>query len=74
MNEEYTNKEFYDFIHPWSEVLPYTYDTWDFDYCSEQGYPFTASTTENDAAVPSNKNNNLVPPTITNSIGVPSKK
>ena len=36
--------------------------------------PFTASTTENDAPVPNNKNNNLVPPTITNSIGVPSKK
>ncbi len=74
MNEEYTNKEFYDFIHPWSEVLPYTYDTWEFDYCSEQGYPFTASTTENDTPIPNNKNNNLVPPTITTRIGVPSKK
>ena len=41
-NEEYTNIEFYDFIHPWSDDLPYTYDTWDFDYCADQGYSFTS--------------------------------
>jgi hypothetical protein len=61
MNEEYTNIDFYEFIHPWSEDLPYTYDTWDFDYCSEQGYPFTASTN----TMPSN---NLLPPG-----GIPGK-
>jgi len=41
--ESYTNQEFYDFIHPWTNDLPYTYDTWDFDYCEEQGYSFTSS-------------------------------
>lgn len=42
-DEEYTNKDFYDFIHPWSDDLPYTYDTWDFDYCADQGFSFTAT-------------------------------
>ena len=41
--EEYTNKEFYSFIHPWSDNLPYTYDTWDFDYCEDQGFSFTST-------------------------------
>lgn len=41
--DSYTNQEFYDFIHPWNDDLPYTYDTWDFDYCSDVGYPFTGS-------------------------------
>jgi len=34
--ESYTNIEFYDFMHPWSDDLPYTYDTFDYDYCDEQ--------------------------------------
>ena len=42
--DTYTNQEFYDFIHPWTNDLPYTYDTWDFDYCAEQGYSFTDTT------------------------------
>eukprot|EP01035_Chromulina_nebulosa_P017802 gene17802-23410_t len=36
--DEYTNREFYEFIHPWSEDLPYIYDKYDFDYCVEQGF------------------------------------
>lgn len=38
--ETYTNKEFYDFIHPSNELLPYTYDTFDYDYCKDEGYDF----------------------------------
>jgi hypothetical protein len=37
LKESYTNKQFYDFVHPWSDSLPYTYDTFDFDYCNEYG-------------------------------------
>jgi hypothetical protein len=40
--ETYTNAEFLAFIHPWSADLPYTYDTFDFDYCAAAGYPFSA--------------------------------
>jgi hypothetical protein len=35
--ESYTNREFYDFAHPWSETLPYTYDTFGFEYCADKG-------------------------------------
>jgi hypothetical protein len=38
--DTYTNTEFYDFIHPWNEELPYIYDAYDFDYCSPYGYDF----------------------------------
>lgn len=38
--ETYTNRDFYNFIHPWNEELPYTYDAFDFDYCAKQGYKF----------------------------------
>ncbi len=38
--ETYTNRELYDFIHPWNDDLPYVYDALDFDYCKEQGYDF----------------------------------
>ena len=67
-DEEYTNKDFYNFIHPWSDDLPYTYDTWDFDYCADQGFSFTA--TSSSSGLPSaNLPNN---PSNTNNI--PGKK
>ena len=59
--EEYTNKDFYDFIHPWSEYLPYTYDTWDFDYCGDQGFSFTATSSIPSNNVPGNLPNNNIP-------------
>lgn len=31
--ESYSNAEFYDFIHPWNDDLPYIFDTYSFDYC-----------------------------------------
>mmetsp|Transcript_19693 Transcript_19693/g.17875 ORF Transcript_19693/g.17875 Transcript_19693/m.17875 type:complete len:530 (+) Transcript_19693:381-1970(+) len=39
-NEIYSNKDFYDFIHPWNEKLPYVYDTYSFSYCDSSTYPF----------------------------------
>ena len=67
-DEEYTNKDFYDFIHPWSEDLPYTYDTWDFDYCGDQGFSFTATSSIPSNNVPGNlPNNNLPSNTVPNS-------
>lgn len=41
--ETYTNYEFFEFISPWNDDLPYTYDTFDFDYCSKVGYDFLDS-------------------------------
>jgi hypothetical protein len=38
--DSYTNVEFYDFIHPLNAELPYIYDTYEFDYCTELGYDF----------------------------------
>ena len=38
-DDSYTNIEFYDFMHPWSDDLPYTYDTFDYDYCDDQVRP-----------------------------------
>ena len=69
--EEYTNKDFYDFIHPWSDDLPYTYDTWDFDYCADQGFSFTA--TSSSTGLPANNIPGNVPisnnnPSNTNNI------
>mmetsp|Transcript_8614 Transcript_8614/g.15249 ORF Transcript_8614/g.15249 Transcript_8614/m.15249 type:complete len:389 (+) Transcript_8614:217-1383(+) len=34
----FTNGEFYQFLHPYNEELPYMYDNYDMDYCAEQGY------------------------------------
>lgn len=65
-NEEYTNADFYEFIHPWSDDLPYTYDTWDFDYCAEQGFPFTSTTNEQPNELPNDKNPSNLP-------GIPGK-
>lgn len=33
--KSYTNSEFYDFINPWSDDLPYVFDTYTYDYCNE---------------------------------------
>ena len=67
-DEEYTNKDFYDFIHPWSDDVPYTYDTWDFDYCADQGFSFTATSSIPSNNVPGNlPNNNLPSNTVPNS-------
>jgi hypothetical protein len=35
-----TNAQMYAYLDPWNDDLPYVYDTLDFDYCVEQGYPF----------------------------------
>jgi hypothetical protein len=32
-DETYTNRDFYDFIHPWNDDLPYVFESLDFDYC-----------------------------------------
>jgi hypothetical protein len=34
-DETYTNREFYNFIHPNNIDLPYVYDDYEFDYCAE---------------------------------------
>ena len=62
-NDEYTNQEFYDFIHPWTEELPYTYDSWNFDYCAEQGYSFTSDDTQTNMipGIPDNSLPGIVP-------------
>ena len=31
--ETYSNTDFYTFMDPWNEELPYAYDSYDFDYC-----------------------------------------
>jgi hypothetical protein len=31
--ETYTNLEMFAFLNPWNDDLPYTYDSYDFDYC-----------------------------------------
>lgn len=36
--EIYRNIDFYNFIHPWSDELPYTYDTFLYALCAEHGY------------------------------------
>jgi len=41
LGETYTNLEFYDFINPWNEDLPYVYDSYSYDYCYQQGVSFT---------------------------------
>lgn len=35
-NDAYTNIDFYNLMHPWSDELPYTYDTFDYDYCDDE--------------------------------------
>jgi hypothetical protein len=41
--ETYSNREFYNFMHPWNGELPYIYDDYAFDYCAEEGYEFLES-------------------------------
>jgi len=31
--ESYTNIEFYEFMNPWNDDLPYVYSRYDYDYC-----------------------------------------
>ena len=40
VGETYSNREFYNFIHPWNGELPYIYDDYTFDYCADEGYDF----------------------------------
>jgi hypothetical protein len=40
MGTQMTNLEFYEQIHPWNDDMPYVYDSFDFDYCTENGYTF----------------------------------
>jgi hypothetical protein len=37
-NETYTNIGMFDFLDPYNDDLPYTYDTFSFDYCKDYGY------------------------------------
>ena len=34
---------FYCRLCRWNDDLPYTYDTFDYDYCDDEGYPFDTS-------------------------------
>ena len=40
--DTYTNAAFNTFIHPWTDDLPYVYDTYAFDYCTAQGFDLLA--------------------------------
>jgi len=35
MSETYTNSKLYDFADPWNDDLPYTYDSFGYDYCND---------------------------------------
>ena len=39
-NESYTNKQFLLFMHPWNVNLPYTFDSFSYDYCLTEGVIF----------------------------------
>jgi hypothetical protein len=39
-DDAYTNGGFWALLHPWSDALPYTYDTFEYDYCADDGYDF----------------------------------
>ena len=39
-NETYSNREMWEFMHPWNNELPYVYDSFDYDYCTNQGFDF----------------------------------
>jgi hypothetical protein len=45
--ETYTNIEFYNFLHPWNDELPYVYDDYAFDYCTDNGYDFLDTSNSN---------------------------
>ncbi len=46
--ESYTNAEFYKFIDPTNDDLPYTYDNYAFSFCDGLGFDFL-DTTSSDA-------------------------
>lgn len=39
----YTNQEFYDWLDPYNEQLPYLYDNFEWDVCDEQGFAMSSS-------------------------------
>jgi hypothetical protein len=61
--ETYTNKQFYDFMDPWNDDLPYTYDTFDYDYCTDTGYDFLGETTA-ETILEQDKGEPPVPPEV----------
>ena len=40
LGEVYTNHDFYGYIAPWNTSLPYIYDSYDFQYCIDEGYSY----------------------------------
>ena len=40
---EYTNAEFYAFMDPYNDDLPYLYDNFEWEHCSKLNFTFSAS-------------------------------
>lgn len=40
--ETYTNSQFWDLMQPTNEKLPYTYDTFEYPWCTKSGYDWSA--------------------------------
>ncbi len=40
---EYTNAEFYDFMDPYNDDLPYLYENFDWDHCDKLNFTFSAA-------------------------------
>ena len=39
-SETFTNREFFEFMHPFNEELPYVYDTFQWPHCEDLGFSF----------------------------------